>query len=123
MSMSNLPMETVGAERIFPLPVRAHRYEVELDVDLTLPNEGEHVHSCTRTLSLGGAYIASELRPAFNTRVQLEIRVPFRNQPIAVGGVVRWCDGRGFGVQFDGLRAHDVWVLGKFFEQQALPLT
>ena len=123
MSMSNLPMETVGAERIFPLPVRAHRYEVELDVDLTLPNETAPVHSSTRTLSLGGAFLVSSLRPAFNTRVELEIRVPLRSQPIRVGGVVRWSDGRGFGVQFDGLRAHDVWVLGKFFEQELSPLT
>ena len=75
------------------------------------------------TLSLGGAFIESSLRPAFNTRVQLAIRVPYRSRPIDVGGVVRWSDARGFGVQFDGLRAHDVWVLGKFFEQQSAPMT
>jgi hypothetical protein len=118
MSMSNLPMETVEAERILTAPLRARRYEVELEVDLTLAEQ--HLHGSTRTLSLGGAFIESNLRPAFNSRVQLAIHVPFRDRPIDVSGVVRWSDGRGFGVQFDGLRAHDVWVLGKFFEQESL---
>jgi hypothetical protein len=120
MSMSNLPLESLGAERTLVAPLRAHRYEVELEVELTVAEQ--HLHGTTRTISLGGAFIASPMRPAFNTRVQLEIAVPDRHQPIAVGGVVRWSDARGFGVQFDGLRAHDVWVLGKFFEQQGTPV-
>ncbi len=93
-----------------------HRYDVHLDVDLTL--EGQHYSSTTRTLSLGGAFIESQLRPAFNTRVRLCFAVPYRSEPIDVTGTVRWSDACGFGVQFDGLRAHAVWALGKFFEQQ-----
>jgi hypothetical protein len=117
MTMNHVPLESPGSERAFTVPVRAHRYEIELDVELTVGDQ--RVQAQTRTLSLGGAFVVSALRPPFGTRVALTLHVPYRQQPITASGVVRWSDARGFGMQFDGLRAHDVWVLGKFFEQAA----
>jgi hypothetical protein len=94
----------------------SRRYDVRLEVELTL---GDQVYQVsTRTLSLGGAFIDSDLHPPFDTRLTLRFVVPYHHSPVEVGGVVRWSDARGFGVQFDGLRAHSVWALGKFFEQQ-----
>jgi hypothetical protein len=94
----------------------SRRYDVRLEVELTL---GDQVYQVsTRTLSLGGAFIDSDLHPPFDTRVTLRFMVPYQNSAVEVGGAVRWSDARGFGVQFDGLRAHSVWALGKFFEQQ-----
>ena len=94
---------------------RAYRHQVAVPVDLTLA--GQRHHSTTRMLSLGGALVESPLRPAFNTRVQLRFNLPGFFFPIDVGATVRWSDERGFGVQFDGLRAYAVYCLGKFFER------
>ena len=37
--------------------------------------------------------------------MDLEFRLPNREEPIAIGGEVRWVAASGVGVQFDGLRA------------------
>jgi PilZ domain len=88
---------------------------VQLDIEFTI---GDKQHrSKTRNLSLGGAFVDTEVKPPFNSRVQLRFNIPNQREAILVGGVVRWSDPGGFGVQFDGLRARDVWALGKFFEQ------
>jgi len=46
--------------------------------------------------------------------------VPTQSDPVEVGAIVRWSDDKATGLQFDGLRARDVWALNKYFEQ--LPL-
>ncbi len=92
---------------------RTYRHEVKLAIELGLAGK-KHLAE-TRLLSLGGAFIASPLDPAYNTRLQLRFTLPRQNLTIEVGGLVRWGDARGFGVQFDGLRAHAVWSLGRFF--------
>jgi hypothetical protein len=103
------PGKVVGAIRR-SLP----RHDVELDVDFDML--GKTYRSTTRMLSLGGAFIASALVPAFGTRLELRLALPTMDWIVEVGGVVRWADARGFGVQFDGLRARDVWAMGKYFE-------
>jgi hypothetical protein len=54
---------------------------------------------------------------AMGQRVDLRFSVPAQEEAIETGGVVRWSDASGVGVQFDGLRARDVWALNKLFEQ------
>ena len=49
-------------------------------------------------------------------QILMRLRLPTFKDPIEVGGLVRWQQGAGVGVQFDGLRARDVWALGKYFE-------
>lgn len=94
---------------------RTLRYDVQLDIEFTIA--GQCHGGRTRNLSLGGAFIDSDFRPPFNSRVTLRFRIPGQKEPIEVGGVVRWAESAGFGVQLDGLLAHDVWALGKFFEK------
>ncbi len=38
-------------------------------------------------------------------------------EPITAGAIVRWHDAQGIGLQFDGLRALDMWALNKYFEE------
>jgi hypothetical protein len=92
---------------------RSPRHDVQLDVELSMG--GQRFGATTRMLSLGGAFILFHGKPAFNTRIQLRFTLPGHAAAIEVGGLVRWSDERGFGVQFDGLRARDVWTLGRFF--------
>ena len=68
-------------------------------------------------LSLGGALVVGEPRLPMGQRVTITFSVPTVEEPIEVGATVRWSDDKGVGIQFDGLRARDVWALNKYFEQ------
>ena len=70
-------------------------------------------------LSLGGAYIDG-LPLVMGQRVAVEFIVPSQPEAIESVTTVRFTTPNGIGVQFDGLRARDVWALNKFFEQLAL---
>lgn len=50
-------------------------------------------------------------------RVRIAFLVPTLNHAIEVGAIVRWSNADGVGVQFDGLRARDVWALNEYFKQ------
>jgi hypothetical protein len=74
--------------------------------------------ACTvLNLSLGGALVSLGARVAMGKRVQITFSVPTQENAIEVGATVRWSDDQATGLQFDGLRARDVWALNKFFEQ------
>jgi hypothetical protein len=95
---------------------RQTRYDRKIEVNVALGG-GEGKVAFSRNISLGGIYLESADRPALGSRAQLKFRIPTQKDAIEVGGTVRWVDSAGFGVQFDGLRARDVYALGKYFEQ------
>ena len=68
-------------------------------------------------ISLGGALVSAGTKYSMGTRLQISFMVPTIEHPIEVGATVRWSDDKATGLQFDGLRARDVWALNKFFEQ------
>ena len=70
-------------------------------------------------LSLGGALVETGSKHAMGQRMQLSFKVPTLEHAIDVGATVRWADGKGVGLQFDGLRARDVWALNEYFKQLA----
>jgi hypothetical protein len=94
----------------------AKRYDLHIEVEYDL-GDGTKKIALTRNISLGGCYIDAPDRPAMGARCQLRFKVPTQKESVEVGAIVRWTDPSGFGVQFDGLRARDVWALSKWFEQ------
>ena len=68
-------------------------------------------------LSLGGALVQAGGRLTMGQRVTIKFSIPTLDEAIEVGATVRWSDEKATGLQFDGLRARDVWALNKFFEQ------
>ncbi len=68
-------------------------------------------------LSLGGALLAANARFAMGQRVQVSFHVPSMTDAIEVGATIRWSNIDGVGLQFDGLRARDVWALNEYFKQ------
>jgi PilZ domain-containing protein len=73
---------------------------------------------CTvMNLSLGGALLSGSGKLPMGSRVHITFSVPTVEEPIDVGCTVRWSDETALGLQFDGLRARDVWALNKYFEQ------
>ncbi len=68
-------------------------------------------------LSLGGALLTFGERLPLGTRLDLVFRLPASDAEITVGAVVRWAAEDSIGVQFDGLRAREVWSLNEYFKQ------
>ncbi|HEY4177657.1 MAG TPA: PilZ domain-containing protein [Kofleriaceae bacterium] len=68
-------------------------------------------------LSLGGALLAATTKFPMGERCHIAFKVPTQEETIDIGATVRWSDDRSVGVQFDGLRARDVWALNEFFKQ------
>jgi hypothetical protein len=92
-----------------------NRHNVSLPAKLTVdgtPND------CTMlNISLGGAQTTAPGRYPMGQRVKIEFTVPAPHHAIEVGATVRWSNAEGVGIQFDGLRARDVWALNEFFKQ------
>jgi len=61
--------------------------------------------------------LAASVRHAMGARVTIVFKVPTIDEAIDVGAVVRWADDTSVGIQFDGLRARDVWALNEYFKQ------
>jgi hypothetical protein len=96
------------------------RHEVSLAGNLGVNGEPRPI--TVMNLSLGGALISAGTRYSMGQRVTISFSIPTLDQEIEVGGTVRWSDDKATGIQFDGLRAREVWALNKFFEQlPALP--
>jgi hypothetical protein len=68
-------------------------------------------------LSLGGALVETGSKHPMGSRMTIAFRVPTMEDMIEVGSTVRWADAKGVGLQFDGLRARDVWALNEYFKQ------
>ncbi|MDB4960293.1 MAG: type pilus assembly PilZ [Myxococcales bacterium] len=93
------------------------RYVVSVQATLAITGANE---ACTiMNLSLGGALITASKRHAMGERVNLTFKVPTAADAIEIGATVRWADTTSVGVQFDGLRARDVWALNEYFKSLA----
>jgi hypothetical protein len=74
--------------------------------------------TCTMmNLSLGGALFTTSPKITMGQRLQVSFKVPTLEEAIEIGGTVRWSDDKATGIQFDGLRAREVWALNEFFKQ------
>jgi hypothetical protein len=91
------------------------RHDVSLAATLTL--DGNQREATVMNISLGGALVAAGGKLPMGQRVQISFAVPTLETPIEVTATVRWSDAQTTGIQFDGLRARDVWALNKYFEQ------
>jgi Tfp pilus assembly protein PilZ len=95
---------------------RQTRHNVSIPTKLTIDGSS---NDCTiLNLSLGGALLAANAKYALGQRVHVAFHVPTMADAIEVGATVRWSNAEGIGIQFDGLRARDVWALNEYFKQR-----
>jgi Tfp pilus assembly protein PilZ len=94
---------------------RQTRHEVSIPAKLTV--DGTQNDCVMLNLSLGGTQVKVNAKYAMGQRVRISFHVPTMEDAIEVGGTVRWSTVDGVGVQFDGLRARDVWALNEYFKQ------
>jgi hypothetical protein len=85
-------------------------------IPATLVVAGAKITCTLSNLSLGGAFLDTERVP-MGASVHLSFKLPGHDDVIETQSTVRWSTQEGIGVQFDGLRARDVWALNRFFEQ------
>ena len=90
------------------------RHDVDLAVSVVMNGSTNQLRM--QNLSLGGALIEMKRIP-MGERVNVTFALPTSEEPIETAATVRWATESAVGVQFDGLRAKDVWALNKFFEQ------
>lgn len=65
-------------------------------------------------ISLGGAFLEVDPAPGFASKLALHIDLPGVAERSRIECVVRWTkEGIGIGVQFEKLRAIEVWGLNK----------
>jgi hypothetical protein len=91
------------------------RHVVSLVGKLVL--SGASVDCTIVNLSLGGALIAQTMKHPMGARCSVAFVVPTMAEPIEIAATVRWSDDTSVGIQFDGLRARDVWALNEYFKQ------
>jgi Tfp pilus assembly protein PilZ len=94
---------------------RQTRHDVAIPATVTV--DGISNDCKMLNLSLGGTLVAANAKFAMGQQVRIAFHVPTMGDPIEVGGTVRWSNAEGVGVQFDGLRARDVWALNEYFKQ------
>lgn len=94
-----------------------HRHEVALQVSWT--HDGVVRTGTTANVSLGGMFIKTLESPPFHSTVRVSFRIPALRQDTNVDAHVRWVETAGFGVQFIGLRAIEVWGLNQLFKHRA----
>lgn len=87
-----------------------------VEISATVEVDGESLNGTLENLSLGGAYLLVDRRLSMGARVELAFRIPTHEEPIVTGASVRWSSETAAGLQFDGLRAREVWSLNKYFE-------
>ena len=93
----------------------SNRHDVSIAGTLGVAGESRPV--TILNLSLGGASIAAGAKLPMGQRVTISFSIPTLETPIEVGATARWSDDKATGLQFDGLRAREVWALNKYFEQ------
>ena len=92
------------------------RHEKSVPVWFTYENEERD--GVTRNMSLGGMYVVTADPPPFGASVFVRFRLPGLKEESRVKGQVRWIDGEGMGVQFEALRAIEVWALNQLFKRE-----
>jgi len=90
------------------------RHDVSILSHLTI--DGKTVDCTMVNLSLGGAFVVHS-KVEIGVPCKIKFTVPTQAEAIECDAIVRWSTEQGIGVQFEGLRAKEVYALGKFFEQ------
>ncbi len=93
-----------------------NRYPVKLSVTITFQDESRETSIIN--LSVGGALFTGFGRLPIGTQLALAFKVPTSEIEIKAKAVVRWSTENSTGVQFDGLRAREVWSINEYFKEK-----
>ena len=87
---------------------------VKIDLGAELMLEQKSFPITVKDISLGGAFISSEISLEMNEEIELRIFLTAVEHVIEVSGRVAWIKNlEGFGIAFQELKPIDVWALLK----------
>ena len=87
---------------------------VKIDLGAELMLEHKPFPITVKDISLGGAFISSEISLEMNEEIELRIFLTAVEHVIEVSGRVAWIKNlEGFGIAFQELKPIDVWALLK----------
>ena len=93
-----------------------HDWETEIGVEWS----GQVRAARTRNISIGGLYVDIADPPRVDQHVLIHVRLPGISDACTLPSIVRWSrPGDGFGVQFESLRAVEVWALNRLLRSLA----
>ena len=93
------------------------RFPVDIAAEIILDGSEQSDYQTILNLSLGGALLTASTRHKLGKAVTIRFSVPGAEKPIEIGALVRWATDDTSGVQFQGLRAKEVWELTEFFKR------
>jgi len=95
---------------------RVHtRYRRRLRAFLSV--DGETIPVVTKNLSLGGMYLITDAEVPYQAIAFLRIRLPAMKEESTIPVRVTWNSDDGVGVQYESLRAKEVWALNQLFRE------
>jgi hypothetical protein len=86
---------------------------VEFQTQVTIEVSGRRQIGQTINLSQGGVLIHTTPVPEFGQKLTLEIQLPKIKAACVIPGVVRWNRDSSVGIQFEELRAIEVWGINQ----------
>lgn len=103
-----------SSERIVPIKRRASTRD-SVDLAASIEAFGDAANLRISNLSLGGAFVRHH-RPLFvGQRVRLSFLLPGWGV-LDAPALVRWKNDEGVGVQFQSLRAGEIWALNAYLK-------
>jgi hypothetical protein len=89
------------------------RTPFEKDIEISL-EDGKKLTGKMINISSGGTYIKMSPQPEFDTKLKIYVDLPHVPGICEIPCIVRWVKGEsGVGLQFEHLRAIEVWALNK----------
>ena len=71
----------------------------------------------TVNISQGGVFVITDFVPPFGAKLMLEISIPGAGDLCRIPCIVRWSkQDEGVGLQFEQLRAIEVWAINKLLK-------
>ena len=94
----------------------SRHYNVEISAMVRVVGDRVRQQICQlRGMSLGGTFIeVGRLAPG--TQVNITFGIPTLGEKLSLDAVVHWSTEQGAAVQFEGMRARQVWALWRYLE-------
>jgi hypothetical protein len=89
---------------------------VDYSANVEVVVDGVSQAARTVNLSQGGAFIETMPAPPIDSRIVLRIALPGVPDTSAITCIVRWGKGEGVGLQFENMRAIEVWAINKLLK-------
>ena len=95
---------------------RFTRIDYEHDLDIVIGEK--HLSGRTANISPGGTFVIIDEELELGVKLTISLQLPGVNKVSEIPCIVRWSKaGQGIGLQFERLRAIEIWALNKLIRE------